>query len=533
MRALSLAGTLLALTTLAIPATVDARPADPLIRLESDMVYDGAYVMQGMEQLLAKLEAEFAEDPEALESFRTMMVVLHGLGLADIREFRQKTRLDDSGFEEEFTISFDPAGEGTPVGRWLTHAGTRSTFGRELAPADFMMATTLSRPGDYLTMCAESMETKAELMTSPEAPFGMREVHGALSIFHEYLPKLQAVLSGADAIHFVLWNAEPMALKADVSMLVEYDESAAGFAEHLLAYTGMRKLTWSNSTHNERTYQVLQKSDRFPIPLVMFTEGRLAVLATDIPTAEKTLQEALVSTKILLPEYVYQTRLNVEKIRQQVPAWAVDLALSAAGPEATPSGMPDPAAVLNLQMGEVTVLRSATPHAFTMTVKADRQLVHALYKAYELGMVSAASDMIRSEQASRKRQALMKAAGDIELALDDYYLDRGQYPTSIAELVRTGFLAEMPVNPFTRDAMAAVEFDARSPGNFTYVTQRQKGKNIGCQLLVYGHSDDYADAVDNYTLTEDGLFITEGDGYEDMVTYLVVRPDDLSADMGW
>lgn len=483
-----------------------------IVHMQSDVMYDAGYLLDAFGTFVDELKVEFADDPEAVAGINETYGFIQALGLDYLTTIRQQMTLDESAFNEIVTITMDPDGKSTPMGKWLNLNGTHSTFGHELGEDEFLMATTLARPGEYLALAAEGKASQDELMSKFGTP--PAAIAGAMGIAEEYGPAVQAMLEGSDAIHIVIWGIDVAAMDIQAAVIVEYDKTAQPFATFMDSYTEKRKLTWRQEMQKGKPYQVLT-NEKVPIPLTFVVDSNIAVLATSQEVAAMSLDSALISTRIMLPEYIYFTRLNIERLRQLVPPWAADLAMAQAGAEG--AGVPDVSQIMEMPMGEVSVLRSGTPDAFTVTLSADRELVRVFGKTYELMMQAAVRDMIKTEQKTRRQNAVQQGADAFKTAIDLYFGEHQVYPTSIAQLIEDGSLELMPLNPFTKEPMLSVTFEERSQGNFTYVPITIGRQVVGYQLLVYGATADYEDRVDNYNFNEDGSFIEASDGYEDMV----------------
>jgi|GEM_PF-4436389 len=493
---------------------IKAPPTDPIVKMESDVIYDAGYLMGVFGTFVEELKVEFADDPEAVAGIEETYGFVQALGLDYITTIRQQISMDDAAFNEICTISMDPAGSQTPMGKWLNLEGTRSTFGGDLGDEEFLVTMTLARPGDYLALCAESEKTHDKLMDKMGTP--PAAVVGAMGIVHEYGPAVHAMLADSDAIHIVLWGVDIAAMDIQAAIVVEYDDTAQPFTSFMNGYTEKRKLTWNQKIDDKQVYQTLTDNKHIPIPLTYAVSDRIAVMATSQPTAAASLTSAMASGNKKPKEYIYLTRVNIERLRQLVPPWAADLAMAQAGAQG--SAIPDLSEIMEMPMGEITVHRAATPNALTVSTTVDRELVRVFAKVYEVAMKAGIKDMLKSEQKTRRQQKVQESADALREALDAHYVDQGAYPASATDLLN--LVEKKQINPFTKEPVQAVTFEERSQGNFTYVPIKTGGTVVGYQLLVYGATADYEDKVDNYVQNEDGSFIETDDGYEDMIQVL-------------
>ena len=69
------------------------------------------------------------------------------------------------------------------------------------------------------------------------------------------------------------------------------------------------------------------------------------------------------------------------------------------------------------------------------------------------------------ESITRAREASLKQTlFNFRDALDQYRADHGKYPQAMAEVVSTGYLRQMPPDPFTRSATTWQEIPSESEG---------------------------------------------------------------------
>jgi general secretion pathway protein G len=64
-----------------------------------------------------------------------------------------------------------------------------------------------------------------------------------------------------------------------------------------------------------------------------------------------------------------------------------------------------------------------------------------------MGMATYHSSVVRSREAVLKEDLFR-----MRDAIDQYYADKGQYPSGLASLVSDGYLRKLPVDPFTTNA---------------------------------------------------------------------------------
>ena len=64
-----------------------------------------------------------------------------------------------------------------------------------------------------------------------------------------------------------------------------------------------------------------------------------------------------------------------------------------------------------------------------------------------MGMAQYRNSVIRSREAVLKEDLFRMRDG-----IDQYYADKGQYPTALDALVSSGYMRKMPVDPFTGNA---------------------------------------------------------------------------------
>jgi type II secretory pathway pseudopilin PulG len=84
----------------------------------------------------------------------------------------------------------------------------------------------------------------------------------------------------------------------------------------------------------------------------------------------------------------------------------------------------------------------------------------------------------------------------IQLALQRYYGNNGQYPQTVDALVAEGYLTALPPNAYRRRepdrSMRSVELDAVDGlGDFTYLPRVESGEVVGFDLFAYAtlHSE--------------------------------------------
>lgn len=79
-----------------------------------------------------------------------------------------------------------------------------------------------------------------------------------------------------------------------------------------------------------------------------------------------------------------------------------------------------------------------------------------------IAMASYGTGIARSKEAVLKEDLFR-----LRDAIDQYYADRGEYPPALQDLVVTGYLRSVPVDPFTRSdttwQTVASEFDPTDP----------------------------------------------------------------------
>jgi hypothetical protein len=93
-------------------------------------------------------------------------------------------------------------------------------------------------------------------------------------------------------------------------------------------------------------------------------------------------------------------------------------------------------------------------------------------------------------------EAAVKAGGhEIQLAVERFGYDHaGLYPSSIDELVKGGYLAQLPINPFTDQPMRQIQpGDTPFSGEFTYTPVSAEGKISGYRLDLYGSAQSKPD----------------------------------------
>lgn len=514
---------LLPLLLVVLIAPVTAQPNDPIIRMHSDVAYDMTYVTRKLDDFLRRLEAEFGTEDAVgdQEMFLAIRDLMRRMGLDDVQSVGQQMTLDERGWSQTIELQMDPRRTGTPLERWSRMAGMSSTFSRALPDDQMMMVCSVHWPGDLVRMARKALERGEDFDQLPggELPGAALDMAKALG---EYLPMMEQVLTASDAITFVIYDLNVEALKAEAAMLIEYSDSAERFRQAMAAYSVLRGMTWTNQQAGEYTVQVLNDR-RIPLQLTMLVQDNAAILALAPETAVRTYEVARHMPAMSGGELHKHMRLNLGKLRDAFPRWAMDLAVAQA--EAQTGAMPtiEYHDLLDQPMGVMDVRCWSDPAKRTLAMGAsvDRGTVHVVYKLYERGMAAGMMAAIREQREQRKLREAEMAGEAVRDALEEYYAIHEEYPTSLARLW-TADIAVKPVNPYTGRPIQDVTFDQRAPGEVTYIPIRDGRKVTGFQLLFYGNDRGYNDAITNDGRAEDGTFIEEPDGYEDLV-YRVFR----------
>lgn len=78
----------------------------------------------------------------------------------------------------------------------------------------------------------------------------------------------------------------------------------------------------------------------------------------------------------------------------------------------------------------------------------------------------------------------------IQSAVEKYISDKNQCPDSIDSLISSGYLPQLPANPFTNQPMKEIPYGSPDyTGNFTYLPIYDQGIIYGYFLIAYGYKD--------------------------------------------
>jgi competence protein ComGC len=85
----------------------------------------------------------------------------------------------------------------------------------------------------------------------------------------------------------------------------------------------------------------------------------------------------------------------------------------------------------------------------------------------------------------------------IENSVNNYLLDKNTLPLGVEELINTGYLDSMPMNPFTKNVTKIIKFkEPDYPGNITYIPVFQGSLSNCYYLLAYGGNRTMGEDVD-------------------------------------